>query len=131
MSYARSPRPVCSTTNGTEAIPGILSVSVARVIGTWALLLWLGIVYPVGRRSRGARGLGHRLLPDLRSRDHQIEGFPLHDRLGQGAAALLRCVMLPDARRVLGIRVHEPLDLLGHLIGRRGDRLLLRQRTQQ
>src|ERR1041385_4042377 len=130
MSYARSPRPVCSTTNGTEAI-GVLSDSVARVIGTQVLVLLPGIARPVRRRSGRACGLCHRLLPDLRTTDQQVQGLPLHDRLRQRPPALLGRVVLPDARRILGIRLGEPLDLLGPLLARHRDRLLLRQRAEE
>src|SRR5262249_13167065 len=129
MSYARSPRPVCSTTNGTEAIPGFLSGSVARVIGTSGLQLLLR--FTCGRGAALDRPRGDRLFLELRGADHQLQRLPLENRLCQGPAALGRRVVLAHPRGVLRVRVGETLHLRAHLVGRDLDALLLRQRGQQ
>src|SRR5262245_21341874 len=98
MSYARSPRPVCSTTNGTEAILWILSGSDARVIGTPGLQLVIGM-RSGGPSCRSCR-FRHRFILHLRCPDHEVEGFPLEDGLRQCFPPLRRGVMLPDARGV-------------------------------
>src|SRR5438128_2724481 len=96
MSYARSPRPVCSTTIGTRPMCPPVTLS-------------------ANCRNHQRRVAAHFVL-NFGGVDQPVERLALQQRLSQRAAAVLGLIARPDPGRLPWVRLRHPLDLLLDLL---------------
>src|SRR5262245_18732032 len=111
MSYARSPRPVCSTTIGTRPIP----------IPPWRTLT---------RRRNDQRRVRYGLFANLRGLDHPLQRPSLQQGLLEALSPLRRLVVRPHPRGLPRFGLHHPVDLLCHVLVAHRQVLLARDRRE-